>query len=1016
MVYKILSDGMNGLLARKTPWKVKTNRASKLQIQTESRFANLLAKIIKLILLIYDIFSFPIYFFIQRPDRRTKEAQRTRSERINTNTWIKTDPNPNDTNYLLNGLGWSYNLTQDPRLSKPGVQHKYMGSTLNEIFANSIKKFSSKLCLGYRAVVTCPVLTLNEEGQRILQDKSFRSDYTWYTYEQVGRRVQDLASGLYMSSVLPGSRALFFANTSLEWFIASQSCFQLSAQLVVAPGVNDKSSLIYILKESEISIIFTSCDKLNLICCLFDDMKLETENLNGNHIIKTLVLIDWQFAVDFSEPIFAKLGKSCEGIVESVISMGQIEELGVENPIELTCTKYLNEEESLNEDLISTNQAKLYSDPKEFIQDYTFERYLKSKARKEIPNTVPIRRRSTMAKISPRMIMKSSRTTVIQQDEYSKNIGHTLTSYQEVDDKSSSPRLSISERIRLNTRIGLSTKPDDLGIIVYTHGSLGQLKAIMITHNYIARYNHYLFLDGLVRGEEKHCTTVPLDNLIEFMTEICVFSHGGSIGYSCNQNTLFFDGKELFEKDLSDLEALNPSFLLARPYDLERLRGSIHNYINLKLNPLKSFILTTVLYDYKKYWARRYFETPIVDRLFCRELKNLFGSNLKYILCNGATDCFETKDFFTFLVNVPVIEIYGPDEAIVSLISVNDIWDYKRRRKNQVKSGYSFYSWKWGDHFDDDDDVDEEIEDFKGIQLMPPRVNKNIFKEDSSKNLLITSSILCPTIGTRIKLEDWEDFRASDHPYPRGRLVIGGDVVCKGYLNQNSSKNGTFYIDSNFITWFRTDDIARVFPNGSFEIISAITDIIKMVDGQFISLSQIESIVRNSQFVENVCAICGDDRKFVIALVVPNLRRLALKSPGQANLKMAIGMEPEPEELIDIDFRREVCNDRFLCEFVDEHLNELVAKQGFHSIPSRFYLVPEIWTPETELVTSNFEPKRNAIQKYYALDIQSIFKMRLNKSKNRLSGRLLKERKLSNQCFPDKTKDSFHLAESRLSY
>lgn len=1072
MVYKILNDGINGSIERREKRKRRRTqiKAPKLQIQTESKFANFLTKIIKFILLIYDILSFSIYFFIQRPDKRKKEAQRTRSERINTNTWIKTAPNPNDTNYLLNGLGWSYNLSQDSRLiNKPNVQaHKYMGSTLNEIFANSIKKFSSKLCLGYRAVVTCPVLTLNEEGQRILQDKSFRSDYTWYTYEQVGRRVQDLASGLYMSSVLPGSRALFLANTSLEWFIAAQSCFQLSLKLVIAPGVNDTTSLIHILKESKISIIFGSCDKLNSICSLFDSINQNNEKgeeegddlrrVNFEHL-KTLIIIDWQFAIDFSEPIFVKLKKSSEGIIENVISMGEIEEIGVENPIELTCTKFLNEETSplISENSIekvSLNNSTKLVESKELsrIKDYTFERYLEvattnsscdSTSKEEIPNTVPMRRRSTMvAKVSPKLdINRSNRrptttcaTTTHQIrtcDKHYVGSCYTLTNNREVDYKSSSPRLSISEQVKLSNDLSdLTIKPDDLAIIVYSLGSLGQLKAIMITHNYIARYNYYLFLDGLIRGEDIHCTNLPLDNLIELITEICVFSHGGSIGYSCNQQTLFYDGTELFEKDLSDLEALNPSFLLAKPYDLERLRSSVQNYINLKLNPLKNFILTTVLYDYKKYWAKRYFETPIVDRIFCHELKNLFGSNLKYILCNGATDCFETKDFFTLIVNIPVIEIYGPDEAIVSLISVSDIWDYKRRKKNQTESGYSFYSWKWGDRNDDDDydNDNDELDDFKDLQLMPPRVNKNTFREDKSKNLLITSSILCPTMGTRIKLEDWEDFRTSDYPYPRGRLVIGGDVVCKGYYNNNyqdkdedidktdsttNKEDGSFYIDSNFITWFRTDDIVRVFPNGSFEIISAISDIIKMVDGQFISLSQIESIVRNSQFVENVCAICGDDRKFVIALVVPNLRRLALKSPGEANLKMAIGMEPEPEELLDIEFRREVCNDRFLCEFVDKHLNELIAKQGFQSIPSKFYLVPEIWTPETELVTPSFEPKRSAIQKYYALDIQSIFKMKLNKSKNRLSGRLLRERKSSN---PNRTNGSNHPTGSRLSH
>lgn len=512
----------------------------------------------------------------------------------------------------------------------------------------------------------------------------------------------------------------------------------------------------------------------------------------------------------------------------------------------------------------------------------------------------------------------------------------------------------------------------------------------MLTHNYLSRCNQYLFFGGTGADgkshekQEVHCATLSLDNVIEFMNEMSVLSHGGSIGFSCNPSTLFYDGKELFKRDLSDLQALNPTFLLVRPYILESLRSSIQNYLSLQLNPLTNLILTKVLYDYKKYWARRHFATPIVDRLFCSELRRLFGSQLRYILCNGATDCSETKDFFAFMVNIPVVELYGPDEAIVSLISVNDIWDYKRRKRDGIKN----YSNEL-----------EDVEDLFNVQLMPPTINKNTFKPDNSKNLLITSSILCPTMGTRIRLENWEDFRTSDQPYPRGRLVIGGEVVCKGYFKRDELNRSSFYTDSNFITWFRTEDVARVFPNGSFEIISSMSDMIKMDDGQFISLSQIEHILKNSQFVDNVCAICGDDRKFIIALVVPNLRRLALKSPGESSLKMSIGCEPEPEELIDIEFRREVCNDRLLSEFINKHLSELIEKAGFKSIPSRFHLVPEIWVPETELVTPSFEPKRSAIQKYYTTDIQSIFKMEFSLTAKRLSARSTRFRKISSPVY-----------------
>jgi len=965
MVYKIFNDSRDGTIGRKPGGNINVPQ---LHIRTESFIANLLIRSIKFLLLIYDIISLPIYFVIQRPDRRAKEAQRTRSERVDINTWIKTDLEPNKPSHLCN------TDRQDSSNTKRGQRScGYMGATLGEIFANSVREFSSRACLGYRAVVTCPVLTQNEEGQPVLQEKSFRSDYTWYTYEQVGRRVQDIASGLYYHSLLPSSKVLFLANTSLEWFCASQACFQLAAQLVVAPEVDDESSLCSILKESEVETLFTSCDRINQLCRLFDTIRLE----GGSFRLKMIVLIDWQFTVDYSEPIFAKLRDSCEGIVDKMLSISQIEEVGVENPVELFCSKLLGQDNLGSLDQVCNGTELVHRTCKTTV--LTADSPPATSAL-----SVPLRRRS-IAPANSRSSGEKRRLFGSQRFKFESG----EIDCNELRGMNFSSRRSFDYTEAFNLGGKNVAQPNDLAMIVYTHGSLGQIKAVMLTHGYLARSNHYLFLDGMVQGGDIHCTTLSLDSVIEFMTETCVFSRGGSIGYSCNPNTLFFDGKDLFKRDLSDLEALNPTFLLSRPYILERLRVSIQNYLSLQSNPLISFILTYVLFEYKKYWARKHFGTPIVDKIFCSRLTKLFGTNLKCILCNGATDCSETKDFFAFMVNLPVIELYGPDEAVVSLISVNDSWDYKRR--------FDADRFKVGRKWRDDSEEDGQ-EDFANMQLMPPKVNRNIFKEDNSKNLLSTSSVLCPTLGTRIRLEDWEDFKASDRPYPRGRMVIGGDVVSKGYYKRQRQTNESFYVDSNFITWFRTNDIARVFPNGSFEIISAMSDMIKMVDGQFISLSQIEHILRNSQFVDNVCAICGDDRRVVIALVVPNLRRLALKSPGEANLKMAIGPEPEPEELIDVEFRREVCNDRLLSEFVSGHLSELIAKAGLHSIPSRFHLVPEIWTPETELVTPSFEPKRNAIQKFYAADIQSILKMDFSLSAKRLSARFSKTR---NSCRPN---------------
>lgn len=869
MVYKLFSEGFEGRIGRKA--HAKFDVATNFHIQSASTLARLLVLCIKILLFTYDILSYPIYFAIQRPDLRYK-----RSLHQDAKTSFK-------------------GLTKQGDASDDGTF-----TTINEIFAKSILKHSNNPCLGYRAVVTCPVLTLNEEGKHVLKDKSFRSDYTWYTYEQIGRRVQDIASGLCHYSIYPGSRALFLANTCLEWFIASQACFQIAAQLVIAPEITSPASLAAIIERSDVEIIFTSCDRIELLCRLFDEIK---HQLIGAVKMKKIVLIDWQFSIDFSEPLFARLRDSSRPIIDQILSMGQIEEVGVEYPIELSCTKSLNQAVSERSTPALTQRISKPSS--------------RANHCRSIPSTDPLKRRAP--------------NTTTGNDRTESPCGFNLESWCLI------PR-SIDDLVAAQER---NPKPGDLAMIVFTHGSLGKLKGILIDHKYLAENSTRLLSGEIVNEGEVYCSILPLDNLSEFITELGIFSSGGSIGYSCSLNTLFRDGKDLFKKDLSDIEALEPSLILARPYILERLKVSVKNYLTLQMNPVKSFLLAKVLYRYKRYWRRRHFSTPIVDRIFCTDMTNLFGKNMRHIMCDGLTDCSDTRDFFALIVNIPIREICGAEEAPMSFISALDTC-YR-----------------------------EQVE---------------------SRHLLLNSPILIPTLGVRIKLEDWEDFHLGNGRFPsNGRLLVGGDVVCTGYFGSLAAKDcEAFKVDSAAVRWFRTNYIAREFSSGCIEIISDISDMIKMSDGQFISLSQIEQILRNSQFVDNVCAICGEDRNFIIALVVPNLRRLALKSPGEANLKMAIGTETEPEELTDIDFRREVCNDRLLCEFVSEHLGRLFADAGLGSLPSKFHIVPEIWTPETELVTPSFEPKRSAIQRYYAADIQSLFKMRLNRTNVRLSARIMR--------------------------
>lgn len=927
MVYQVFS-----YKSRSNASSVTTRPRLKPVLREGSFLTLLILWFISCLLFTYDLLSYPIYFLIQRPDRRIKEAASSKSDQVDARTWVKF---PGD------------------RVQR----YKFRGKTLAEIFASAIDEFSSKPCLGYRAVITCPVLSQNECGRSVLQEKSFRSDYTWYTFEQIGRRVQDIASGLYHRGTLPGTRCLFLAGTSLEWFCAAQACFQIGAQIVLAPEISCNIAFLQIITEAEIRVIFASCDRINQICRLLESIKSNSTNPSPCCHLTKIILTDWLFSVDFAEPAFAELRRSSEGVVDEIFSLGQVEETGVEYPIELRCTKQFVENDFDLRERLEEPRLRL------------LDRLFGSKRRPSQRRSVHYSTGSDSLKQNLPDAGDSAPTTNSNRTESINNL-----------EGQGCP--TSLEAYRGTMKHFDYSKSDDTAMIVYKHGSLSQLKSVKLTHGYLTRSNHYLFLDGKFNTSKSvHCAALDLDNMVEFMTEMAIFSNGGSIGYSCSRTTLFYDGQDLFERDKSDLEALNATFLLLRPYQIESLRSSVQKYMSLDYNPILGFLLINLLSDYKKYWARKFMDTPITDRIFCAPLRRLFGSRLSFILCNGVTDCSDTRDFFAFVLGIPIVELYGlPEADICAIAALDDDWSCCSKILALAEQSVQFCQRK------DQNDNDEDQEDYNNMQLLPPKVNRNTFRFNNSKNL-VTTSVFRPSYGTRIRLEDWEDFRATDQPFARGRLVLGGDTVCEGYFSIDLHGRGRFYKDPNGITWFRSDHIARVFPNGSFEIISAMSDIIKMGDGQLISLSQIEHSLRNSQFVDNVCAICVDERKFVIVLVVPNLRRLALKSPNEANLKMAIGSEPEPEELHDLEFRREVCNDRLLCEFVTEHLNGLMSKAGFQTVQSRFHLVPEIWTPESELVTPSFEPRRAAIQSHYASDIKSILGMQFLSSRMRLSVR-----------------------------
>ncbi len=97
-----------------------------------------------------------------------------------------------------------------------------------------------------------------------------------------------------------------------------------------------------------------------------------------------------------------------------------------------------------------------------------------------------------------------------------------------------------------------------------------------------------------------------------------------------------------------------------------------------------------------------------------------------------------------------------------------------------------------------------------------------------------------------------------------GEILARGDNIMKGYYNRPEQTKEAFTTDG----WFMTGDIGFVDEEGFLHITDRKKDIIITAGGKNVSPQNIESLIGQDYYIEQI-AIIGDKRKYVSALVVP---------------------------------------------------------------------------------------------------------------------------------------------------
>lgn len=217
-----------------------------------------------------------------------------------------------------------------------------------------------------------------------------------------------------------------------------------------------------------------------------------------------------------------------------------------------------------------------------------------------------------------------------------------------------------------------------------------------------------------------------------------------------------------------------------------------------------------------------------------------------------------------------------------------------------------------------------------------------------------------PLTTNDIRLDNWEEggYLVTNHPYPQGEIIIGGGNIALGYYKMPEATLEGFFVE-NGKRWFRTGDIGEFHEDGVLKIIDRKKDLVKLQQGEYVSLGKVEAILKISPLVENACIHCDPTKTFCTVLIAP-------AEKGLTDLAKAMNVGGTFTEL---------CGKKIIQTTVLKTLTDHARKAGLNKfeIPQNVFLCKELWTPEFGLVTAAFKIKRKEILNFYAQDVRAMY-------------------------------------------
>jgi long-chain acyl-CoA synthetase len=207
-------------------------------------------------------------------------------------------------------------------------------------------------------------------------------------------------------------------------------------------------------------------------------------------------------------------------------------------------------------------------------------------------------------------------------------------------------------------------------------------------------------------------------------------------------------------------------------------------------------------------------------------------------------------------------------------------------------------------------------------------------------------------LGSVGKAVSWGEVKLS----PQGEILIKGDFLFQGYLNQPEKTAET--IDA--AGWLHTGDVGALDNEGFVKITDRMKDIIITSGGKNITPSEIENQLKFSPYVSDAVVI-GDKRPYLTCLVMidhENVEKFA------------------QDHNIPFTNYASLCRAAEIQDLIWREIETVNANFARVETIKKFMLIERQLTPEDEELTPTMKLKRNFVNKRYASEIDAMYGVR----------------------------------------